>query len=925
MKSGHEQGRAGFWRIAHQLKTRTRYPLPTLRPISFLLTYAILAGLVVFGFYNEAVLLTGIVWLAAAVKITLASRPLRRKSRQIAEYLFRFQRRSRAQRPRVWRIRNRPARYAAWLAELVIVVSVAWQVTWEFRNTDPEVRIHGKELEYLTSSATQAFLNLREDGYISLWQPWLENGEPLITSPFAFVLNPLSSGPVLLWGVPNGLKFSMVFYAVFAGVGGWMLGFVLGLGTLGRVLLGVLLVGKGYNYSALAGGFFQLSVSQAYMPWIIAGTLAIVRYPHKRWPAVLTAVMITLLFWAGNLWYTLPTLVSVAVVMLGFTVCVGGKLIDAEAWRRLALSAFIAVCLSAATLFPMWQQRAQIDHPDEVGAGRGIALEKVLPLYYDADAFDRIEHSEQERPQAYYHFAIPGWFLLFLFLIVPPFLPPLFSHPFQPQMWRVWLVGAVLIAAMTIWGAGGFSITEWLYSRVELLREWRFVGRALAVGAFWIAVLAASRADSILHAILYVDWPRLRSGRLLLRGSQVLLVAALLYLSAKAADEVLGQWGRYGTVEQRNYRDAVCLTWLREQEPDAPLTVWRFDYDTVQPFLENKVRIFNIEVAYHALPLPFTVSQTDLTRALPEYAMVWSPDVLPFLVENGYQEVEASPDAFNNGFGCLFRRAGAFDYTFSVPHRQAEADLRVEHTRPIHLLKRTNDRISVRADADPEESTVVVVHELAYPGWHAYVDGKAVPVESVGGMIGVILPAGDETHEIAFEFRPKTFIFAGWLSVATALACVLYLLRAEHIVSAVWRGMREWARETLSRQVQRDLAADTQAGQFLTQPGGQLPVRTESEPNVAVVQGLDLTAVRAGQDYGLVPVASADTVMSAVVQVGGRRLEIVLRFRLWSVIMAIWLSMVTALTLILYLLWAERFVTVVRRRVRRWARNGTER
>lgn len=769
------------------LENKTRQWFPVLRDASFLLAFVTLAGLFGFGLYEQALLLAGVTWLVALFLTVYAHLPLqiriRPGLRRVCTFVLSLGREPSLQSEQL--SVPHTTRSLFLIVELAIVVAAAWRVTGEFRNLDPGVKVHGKEFEYLTSSATQAALNLREDGYISLWQPWLENGEPLITSPFAFVLNPLSTGPTLLLGAPNGFKVSMVLYAIFAATGGWALGYVLGLGALGRVLLGVLIVGKGYMYSGLAGGFFQLSVSQSYMPWIIAGALATVRYPRRRWPPVLTAVMLTLLFWAGNLWYTLPMLISVGLVALVMTVRVRGRWIDWMVWRRFALSAVITVCLSAATLFPMWQQRRHIDHPDEEKAGRGIALDKVIPLYYDPDAFDRIEHIAQERPQAYYHFTVPGWFLLLLFVIVPPFLPPVFSHVGYRHAWRISLLSMLMIVATTLWGAGGFSIFEWLYEHVKLLREWRFVGRALAVGAFWVIILVALRADSILHMIFHPNWLQFPRGNLLIRLVQFGLAGALGWASIRAADEVLDQWGRYGTIEFRGWQDEACLKWLRRQEPDAPLTVWRYDYDTIQPYLENKVRLFNIEVAYHVLPLPSTIGTTDLTRALPEYAVNWDPTVIPFLLENGYQEIQASPNPLANPFHCLFRRPGAFDYAFSTPLWRAEQELRAEYTQPIELLRRTNDRITVRTAADPDETLVVVVQELAYPGWHVKIDNRPVSIESVGGMIGVKLPPGHGNHEIIFEFRPRLFVMSAWLSLTTALACILYLLKGERIVAYV--------------------------------------------------------------------------------------------------------------------------------------------
>ena len=134
--------------------------------------------------------------------------------------------------------------------ELLLIISVALCATREFATLDKSVKLYGYEGEWLTSSAHYAAMALRKYGYLPLWQPLLESGEPLLESPFSFVLNPFSTMPSLLLGGVNGIKISVMLTAVLAGLGGWVLGRVLGLGALGRVLLGLLLVAWAGTFAA---------------------------------------------------------------------------------------------------------------------------------------------------------------------------------------------------------------------------------------------------------------------------------------------------------------------------------------------------------------------------------------------------------------------------------------------------------------------------------------------------------------------------------------------------------------------------------------------------------------------------------------------------------------------------------------------------
>ena len=127
------------------------------------------------------------------------------------------------------------------ILELAIVVLAALLATSYFLRFDPYQRIIGAEYEYLTSSSFTIAQAWREHGYIPLWQPYFWTGEPLIEWGFSTVLNPFSTIPSLMFGAQYGLQISLVIHVIIGGIGGWILARVLGLGTLGRVVLGVLM------------------------------------------------------------------------------------------------------------------------------------------------------------------------------------------------------------------------------------------------------------------------------------------------------------------------------------------------------------------------------------------------------------------------------------------------------------------------------------------------------------------------------------------------------------------------------------------------------------------------------------------------------------------------------------------------------------
>ncbi|MFN8372562.1 MAG: hypothetical protein U0694_06760 [Anaerolineae bacterium] len=395
--------------------------------------------------------------------------------------------------------------------EIVIMIGLALYCTRDFLMSDDGFRLPGYESEWLTNSAFLASLTLHEHGYLPLWQPYMEFGEPLVHNPFGFILNPFSSVPSLIWGGQHGVKISVTLTAIIAGIGGWFLGRVLGFSAWGRLLLGALMLGKGNMHAMLGNGYFQLGVAQAYFPWVIGGALATLRLPGKRWPVALTALSFTLMFFAGNLWYTLPMVITLALLTLTHLFHTRHPRVDWGALRRLALAGLFTVALCMVVLLPLWSERNLIGgHPDDITAGEEMSIPLRRAMFQAFDFTpqwawkDTVNYGELPLPadQFLYSYVSPAWFAILIFIVLPP-LYPLLHRPAARQSWRIWLAALPLIVFFAAWGAGNTPFFIWLYNTIPGLAQWRFVGRAFAMSSFWIGVLVAWRFDALLRAVIY--------------------------------------------------------------------------------------------------------------------------------------------------------------------------------------------------------------------------------------------------------------------------------------------------------------------------------------------------------------------------------------------------------------------------------------
>ncbi len=707
--------------------------------------------------------------------------------------------------------------------ELLLIAAMILIDTRAFISAGAGEQLSGGEAEWITSSVYAAHFGLRDYGRIPLWQPYLEFGEPLVDNPVSFILNPFSSVPSLLLGGEIGLRVSVVLAAALAGLGGWFMGRIAGFGPLGRVLLALLLLGKGNMHAMFNAGYFQLAASQAYFPWIIGGVLAIARFPGKRWPPVLTGLAAALLLLAGNIWYTLPVAICGGVVALTH-------------WRKPSvdntslitrytsffplpsylLAILVALGVSAAYFIPVFANQNRIgNHPDLVEAGWIVPLwDGAARFYYTADPYLTLQvYSPEKREwtpvgmdrltETYYSYIIPPWFAVLLFAI------PLY----RPRFTRLWWAAWVLLIIFTLWGAGGQPLFLWLYDTVPFLRGWRFVGRALAVGSFWIALLLAMRADGLWKILVSREFAAdrfpplkswLRPPASVLGGLRYLLAGGLVAACLTAAWDV----NRWWVMPEQDIINPIhpndrCVSWLREQRPDDQLAVWQYGYHGTTTFLNNRVRIYDVLSDFEMSPLPNTLGRIDLTRSLPEFATALSAGHPRYLYRQGYEPMAGSPSApllpeTPNGEApvrpCVYHKPDALPYAYTVAlsvlndieppesgldefDKPGWTTLPPETVTPVTNFQRQPDNITLLVEGGAD--TVLTIQERAFPGWYAEIDGQPAQLESVGGQIGVILPADGAPHRIYFSFRPPLFLLGAVITLLTGVVCTCYLLRMD--------------------------------------------------------------------------------------------------------------------------------------------------
>jgi len=110
--------------------------------------------------------------------------------------------------------------------------------------------------------------------------------------------------------------------------------------------------------------------------------------------------------------------------------------------------------------------------------------------------------------------------------------------------------------------------------------------------------------------------------------------------------------------------------------------------------------------------------------------------------------------------------------TAAVLEKEPGKPLSTPTTQPTweaHITSYTNNKIFI--EAKTSHDGLLVLSEIYYPGWKAYVDGVEAEIYRTDyNLRSVFVGAGE--HKVEVKFEPATFRNGMWISIATLLFCI---------------------------------------------------------------------------------------------------------------------------------------------------------
>ena len=669
--------------------------------------------------------------------------------------------------------------------EIGIVLIILLFSTTSLQDWSPEARIAGPEFSYLINSGAIAARVYELSGAIPLWNPFMARGEPLLESPFGFVLNPIMTLPIFLFGAVQGTKLAVLLHIGIMGIGGWLMAYALKLRAPSRILSALLMGGAGGMAGAIGYGFYQMSLSQAYVPWVYAGLFGILFTQNRRWVAVLVAAAALLIF-AGTFWYVLPTAISCALIALFGLVRRDerGWYLNLGAITRLVWAGALLIGVSAVRFIPQLVNHDMIAHP-RAALDTYVDFLTVATPYFVPEVPKPFENIAM-----HYQYIMPPAFALLL-LTLRGWALFRRDKPKRAVGYgaRIVLPGALLIILFTVWAQEGTPFLRWLYGLIPTLGEWRFLGRMLAASLPWFAIIAAIWLDDILIAFgRALRDPEGRPAIPIRLGGLVAAAAVSLSLigAGAAGLDIVQNWGRMAGVEPTFTFERPLVYYLRERFPNRFLQVWTGGFFVYLPFYETLTRASFGNPDYRPDPVDPTLGTREAMRFPPEFGVGVDGFFMNWVISNGFRVIPETIEMFS-GAEWVWEQPEAPSYVFAVHYNdlveQATPLTRYE-ALPIDTYSHHIDWIHVSL-GDYTPGFILVAQEVAFPGWEVEINGQPAQLESVGGLIGVRLPdkaPGAPPTDVIFRYAPRLLYASGWLTIASVGVFAVYALRLDRLV-----------------------------------------------------------------------------------------------------------------------------------------------
>jgi hypothetical protein len=663
-----------------------------------------------------------------------------------------------------------------WMLIIAIAFFYCGDVLLKF---DPSKLQQSGEHDASATLPLLAEIGLNRYSQLPLWNPYMLTGFPHTGDPLGHFWHPTSTIPIMLWGGINGMKVSIFLAFIIAGLGQWMLAYMLGVKRVFRLWSAILFMLSGGLALLWRIGWYELLLGAAWFPWCFALYINALR-KHTLRSVFFMSIAVFMVISTGGGYY--PFYLAGCLITLFLVVFLQAK--REERFKQIQTSALIVVvsaALSAVVIVPYLDVYRYYGRDVSVDAMQQYSqpIEYGL-MNYVIYTFDWFNESVLGTAGGWNWFYI-GW----LPIAALAFVPLAFAQ--SPRLRRPIVITGILFVMLVMWFGNRFTPFEKVFDLFPFLYNLRFPNRLLIIATSPLLILSAVGLEHTYR--LSKAW--VKSIKLTYSSSdrknkvvfaRVVIAWVWIFVLFSLTKNVYDINKPFAFIdESMNPKPKATLSWLKEYDPSLYYvnvgggTIY---WEWTAPAYDMEMPMINFLYSRH-------LRTQDLQRSTAS----------PFVAEAKYQislasePVPVNAEQIADFDGVLvWKIPDTLPYAFSVQPALAQPYTKLLKDQVSSVNVRFNGPNQVVAKGAPaHDGDVLVVLMSDFPGWKLLVDGRPAELTPINGYLGAKMLPG--IHSYQFYFLPSKFILGSVISIITVLVMIGVMI-PESVRSTIQRLFR---------------------------------------------------------------------------------------------------------------------------------------
>jgi len=607
--------------------------------------------------------------------------------------------------------------YLMMLVEIGLLLAAAMIFGARYLKLDESIAPIGVEFHWVTQ--THHFWTwVKQCGLCALWNGSERGGFPALADPHGAALHPLVAITTVAFGVINGAKVAVVFSMFLAGAGQWWLGRVLGLGWLPRLWSALLAMFGAHLLGRLENGWMQIVLGTATASFYFPAAIHLARSSGSKAIVILASILAMVLLSGQG--YIQIGLAAAAPAL--FFLIKDSPRPARKTLLRFLMAGALAALLAAPFLVPLLHFLPYMSKPGDPTFSATQPFEYFLLNLVIGDREFYYDPALSKIPTPAHTALYIGW--------VPVILAILALRLARKEDQRKLLFLAC--SALIILFAGSGTPLVWLKEIIPAVNKIRNPMLIAPIGVPPLIGIAAYSLDRILQHGWRISLPERWQA---LPRSLPLAWLIIIPLALNLVNVGRFTWPFLSTQVLGPEYDQIIeelrtpsLQWV-----EPPFGSWIFIERGIQAGLKYSPGILAFEWKNRAVPQPYRQVVLEGPRPTGSHILrrVAKARIVGWLGNREYAFIQV-PLA---SFPCQAYGTGGY--------------LRVECNAPVRGGR-------------------LVVHENAWDGWYAWVDGNPTPLVD-SQWLGVNAPPGKHTYE--FRYLPWDAALGVLLFLVGAAGC----------------------------------------------------------------------------------------------------------------------------------------------------------